>query len=204
MTDTLSLDTTIVSRWTQNGDYDYERELARSGHNAWQRLVDGINDFLSQQLGLSNVNIDSTVIIIIVGVVLAALLVAFIVVKRPKLFFSDKPATDYEVEDDNIYGIDFDTLIAQAIDAENWRQACRLSYLRLLRQLSDNGLITWQISKTPTQFAREYPNPDFSRMTNLFLRIRYGGYATTRSDYELMDRLATQTSTIITATSHED
>lgn len=204
MTDTLSLDTTVVGRWTESGDYDYERELARSGHNVWQRLIDGINDFLSQQLGLSNVNIDSTVIIIATGVVLAALLVAFIVVKRPALFFSNRATTGYEVEDDNIYGVDFDALIARAVAAENWRQASRFSYLRLLRQLSDNGLIVWNISKTPTQFAREYSNADFSQATNLFLRIRYGGYATTRSDYELMNRLATQVSTTITAASHED
>lgn len=204
MTDTLSLDTTVVGRWTESGDYDYERELARSGHNVWQRLIDAINDFLSQQLGLSNVNIDSTAIMIAVGVVLAALLVAFIVVKRPALFFSDKATADYEVEDDNIYGIDFDALTAQAVAAGNWRQASRLCYLRLLRQLSDNGLIVWNISKTPTQFAREYSNADFCRMTNLFLRIRYGGYATTRSDYEQMDSLATRISTTIIAASHED
>lgn len=203
MTDTLSLDTTVVARWRQSGDYDYERELARSGHSAWQRLIDGVNDFLSQQLGLGHVNIDATAAIIILGVILATLLVAFIVVKRPALFFRNKTTTDYEVMDDNIYGVDFGAQIARAVATQNWRQASRLCYLRLLRQLSDNGLISWRISKTPTQFAREYSNPDFSRMTNLFLRIRYGGYDTTRDDYELMCRLADKVPTTTTV-SHED
>lgn len=204
MTDTLSLDTTVVDRWMQSGDYDYERELARSDHSAWQRLIDGINDFISRQLGLGHVDIDGTAVVIILGVILAFLLVAFIVVKRPALFFRDKATTNYEVEDDNIYGVDFEALIARAVGAQNWRQASRLCYLRLLRQLSDNGLIVWNISKTPTQFAREYNNSDFDRMTNLFLRIRYGGYATTRDDYELMDRLAAKVPTIATTTNHED
>ena len=42
--------------------------------------------------------------------------------------------------------------------------------------MSDASLVTWERYKTPTQYAMEWHDEDFSVMTNHFLRIRYGHY----------------------------
>lgn len=45
--------------------------------------------------------------------------------------------------------------------------------------LSDHQLIDWQPFKTPTQYAHEWKNRDFRQITNLFIRVRYGGFEAT-------------------------
>ena len=60
----------------------------------------------------------------------------------------------------------------------------RYVYLQTLRHLSDHALIDWMPQKTPTQYIREYPKDDFHRLTNLFLRVRYGNFEATPIMYD--------------------
>ena len=102
----------------------------------------------------------------------------FIVIRHPSLFARSNKgsAIDYEVTEDNIYGIDFDALIRRALDRNDHRAAIRLVYLQTLRWLNDAQRIKWRKSKAPMQYAREVGTVDMRRLVTLFLRVRYGGY----------------------------
>lgn len=78
--------------------------------------------------------------------------------------------------DDTIYGIDFDAAIREMEQQENYLQSIRLRYLRLLRRLHDARFIFWQESKTPRQYTEELALADFSEVTHIFIKIRYGKY----------------------------
>lgn len=192
MTDTLTIDTAAISAWRSNSDYDYERELTRSGETVWDRLSEWINNALKEIFGNSSPNgFDWNTVFIIAGIVLLIALIAFIIIRKPKLFYRNrKTKTDYAVTGDTIYGIDFDTEIDKAVARSDWREAVRLTYLKLLRSLSDNKLIDWQIFKTPTQYTNEFRNDRFRQLTNIFLRIRYGGIEATEDDYTTVKSLA--------------
>lgn len=87
---------------------------------------------------------------------------------------------DYTELDENIHDIDFNTEIERATEANNYRLAVRLLYLKSLKQLSDNGVIDWQPHKTNTNYINELTNAqqreEFKLITRQFEYVWYGDF----------------------------
>ncbi|MES2276103.1 MAG: DUF4129 domain-containing protein [Bacteroidota bacterium] len=101
---------------------------------------------------------------------------AFNVIRR-----KSQPATlPYDESVENIYAIDIDAEIEKAIGQQNYRLAVRLLYLRLLKQLSDAGLIHWDITKTNSIYIDELTNAEqriaFKMLTRQFEYVWYGEF----------------------------
>jgi hypothetical protein len=110
--------------------------------------------------------------------------------RNPQLFMKkEEEGVDYDVEEDTIYGVDFDSEIRQALAAQDYRQAVRLLYLQTLKHLSDQGRINWQPSKTPMQYMRELELPAFSELSRHFIRVRYGNFGATEALFREMESL---------------
>jgi len=127
-----------------------------------------------------------------VAVVLAT--VFFIYRKRPELFFrAKKMPLPVEITEENIYGVDFETELAKALDAGDYRSAVRILYLQTLRLAADREWIDWQIYKTPTEYVYELKpaalRTAFRELTKRFLQVRYGNFKATAKLYESMRRL---------------
>jgi len=175
--DTLQTDTLLIKSFTESSMYDYQREIipqewsfkeffAKIYEKVFRGFYDTLFDEKTEWLAWGIV-------------VFCLLLVILLIMARinPSLFKFKKSGEDsYDVTDDNIYGVDFDTAIEKALGGGNYREAVRLTYLQHLKWLSDGKFIDWYISKTPTQYTYEVKNDDFRKFTNLFLRVRYGGY----------------------------
>ena len=116
----------------------------------------------------------------------------YIFFRHPNLFRRKSVSSQlkYEVTEDTIYGIDFKQEIEKALASQNYREAARLIYLQKLRELSDANRIEWRLYKTPTQYTREETSDNFRKLTNHFLRIRYGNFNTTEALCREMVRLA--------------
>jgi len=93
---------------------------------------------------------------------------------------STATAVPYSEFFEDINAIDFDAEIENAVAKHNFRFAVRLLYLKSLKQLSDAGLIKWEIDKTNTQYIYELQNNDqrsaFSSLTRQFEYVWYGGF----------------------------
>lgn len=78
--------------------------------------------------------------------------------------------------------------IRQAIDQSNFSLAVRLYYLEILKQLSGDRAIVWRKNKTNRQYLQEMATSprlvEFRMLTLIFERIRYGGQALTRPQFE--------------------
>jgi hypothetical protein len=89
-------------------------------------------------------------------------------------------AVPYSEFFEDINTIDFDAEIENAVSRHNYRFAVRLLYLKCLKQLSDAGLIKWEIDKTNTQYVYELQNSDrrasFSALTRQFEYVWYGEF----------------------------
>jgi hypothetical protein len=94
-----------------------------------------------------------------------------------------------KVTEDTIYGIDFPEAIAAAMKKANFGEVVRLTYLYTLRRLSDAKKVNWEPSKTPSQYSRELHSKDFSQMSNILLRVRYGGFPANETLCSLMQQL---------------
>ena len=81
---------------------------------------------------------------------------------------------------ENIHEITFDEQIERALAAHNYKLAVRLLYLRSLKQLSDAGLIHWQMEKTNAAYINELANSDhrqsFGILTRQFEYVWYGDF----------------------------
>jgi hypothetical protein len=133
-------------------------------------------------------------VLITLGVILLLLVAWFVYKTHPALFLHNKPSDSSTEAEENIYGIDFNAVIHQAVANGDYCQAVRYVYLQTLRHLSDQSLIDWMPQKTPTQYVIEYNKDDFRQLTNLFLRVRYGNFEATPAMYD--DVLQLQSSII--------
>ena len=170
--------------------FDYDRELVGGSQNLLEWLTSVISEWIEETF---DVLVDNGVVyysLIALGVLLVLFIAWLVWKKNPKLFMrKEDESLDYDVQEDTIYGVDFDADISDALSRQDYRQAVRLLYLQTLKQLSDAGRIDWQPSKTPSQYVREYGHQAFAELSSHFVRVRYGNFEATKELFEEMMRL---------------
>jgi hypothetical protein len=94
----------------------------------------------------------------------------------------------YDTAGEDIHAVDFETRLAEAEAAGNYRLAVRLGYLQLLKNLTDAGLIRWQPDKTNHAYLAELPTgavrAGFGEVTRQFEYVWYGELALSGRLYE--------------------
>lgn len=186
--DTLTVDTLALSQWRSNPEYDYSAEFKGSDFSLLDWISAYVQRFFDELFGGISPSMSHTMWYVL-GVACIIAIAAFVAWRHPEIFGKRNHAlpVDYNIEDDNIYGVDFDAAIAAAVASRDCRQAVRLHYLHTLRLLADAGLIEWQLSKTPTAYTHEYDDERFRWMSREFMRVRYGGFD---ADRLLVDSMA--------------
>ena len=191
--DSLQLDSAQLAVFQHDTRFDYDRELVGGSQNLLEWLTTVISEWLEETF---NVLVDNDVVyysLIGLGALLVLFLSWLVWKKNPKLFMrkEDDPL-DYDVQEDTIYGVDFEAGISEALSQKDYRQAVRLLYLQTLKQLSDAGHIDWQPSKTPSQYVREYGQKAFAELSQHFIRVRYGNFEATEELFQEMKELQQQ------------
>jgi len=99
-------------------------------------------------------------------------------------------AGNFHESAENIHALDFDRLLAEAIQQQRYRVAVRWSYLALLKKLADKNLIEWRLEKTNHDYLAELKPPElrpvFAEATRLFEYIWYGEFAVQEADFKQM------------------
>lgn len=181
VSDTLVVDTARLVVWRQNDDYAYDSEIVPSqmGIGEWLRYQ--IDRFFYRLFGSDFYQAHESLIWLSVVIIAVFGILYFLWMRHPELFIRSRDAQplEYEVTEDDIYGVDFAVEIDKAKGRMDYREVLRLVYLQTLRILSDNHLLEWQPYKTPTQYSLEVKNVNFRQMTHLFVRVRYGNFEAT-------------------------
>lgn len=98
---------------------------------------------------------------------------------------------EYEEAIEDISTLNFDQLIAEAVAAKEYRRAIRFQYLKVLRALTDRGMIEWRQEKTNSDYLRELERedlrPEFRRINWLFDYVWYGGFDVSQQEYRQME-----------------
>lgn len=189
-TDTLVCDTAQIAAWQSDPLYDYNRELIAPEINIMEWFSEQFGELMRKVFGSRFAEEYSALILICMAILILLLIIWFVYKKRPELFMlSRKNTLPYSVEEDTIYGVDFQKGITDALSRSDYREATRLLYLQTLKQLSDDHRIDWQLYKTPTQYIYEVRIPAFNQLTNHFLRVRYGNFEATETLFRTMQVL---------------
>lgn len=88
--------------------------------------------------------------------------------------------------------IQWENLIQQAKQENNFRLAVRYHFLNTLKMLSRKGIIKWQNQKTNRQYEREIINEilkdSFHQISGLYEAVWYGNFTVKANDYLLIEQ----------------
>lgn len=178
-------DTAAINAYKKLPEFVY-RENYDSGPSLWTRFWNwfwSLFDFKDKRL-TSNFMVFLKYLFIVLGVAaitqlvlrLAGINVLNTFMRNPKV-----AKLAYAESEENIHEIDFDTEIEKAVAVNNYRLAVRMLYLKSLKQLSDKGLIDWQLNKTNTTYINELTDHTqreaFKNLTSQFEYVWYGDFA---------------------------
>lgn len=191
--DTLVYDSFSIAELQTLPGYDYNRELITPEVDLMAWLNMWVGKLLQKIFGSKFAEEYTGIILFALFVVVILLIIWFIYKKRPELFMRSKKSMPYRVEEDTIYGVDFDKEINAAFSRNDYRETVRLLYLQTLKQLSDDEAIDWQPYKTPTEYIyevkRDALKAPFRELTVRFLRVRYGNFEATETLFREMQVL---------------
>ncbi|MDY6293091.1 MAG: DUF4129 domain-containing protein [Bacteroidales bacterium] len=198
--DTIVCDTTRLQEFINSGNYNYNSELDSSERpSLLGKAIDAFKSWLDKTMNDIMNGVDQTLfssnIMKYVWIALAIILllvIIYVMYKKRIFIFKPKASStgDYEVVEDNIYGIDFEDEIERALATGNFKEAVRLRYLHCLRILSDTQAIVWMPHKTPLQYTQEFNHNDFKQLTRRYVLVRYGDYEATRNTYDTITQLS--------------
>ena len=194
VSDTLVYDTATVATWQRMPEYDYNRELITPEFNIIEWLNLWLGKLLQKIFGSKFAEQYTEIVLVVLFILLLLLIIWFLYKKRPELFMRlKKSQMVYDIEEDTIYGVDFQKEIDRALLHKDYREAVRLLYLQTLKHLSDTERIEWQPYKTPTEYIYELKTDilriPFRGLTDRFLRVRYGNFEADESLFREMQAL---------------
>lgn len=184
--DSLCYDTARIARYQADSRFDYNSQLVHRKINIYQIIKEWFSELIQKFLGNEFADKYAELILIGLFILFVLFLIYLIYKKRPELFYQERRKNwNYKVDEETIYGVDFDNEISNAVGRGDYQLAVRLVYLQTLKYLSDYKLIDWQTYKTPTEYLyemkRKEVTEEFRQLTNRFLMVRYGNFEATET-----------------------
>lgn len=106
------------------------------------------------------------------------------------------PGLRFSGSDETLSTAELDKLIEEARKNGNYREAVRLTYHKLLRELAGAGLIRWASGKTNIDYMYELqPHPaagPMKQLTRIYDYTEYGNFEIDQSGFEQVQRLSSQ------------
>ena len=124
----------------------------------------------------------------IAGIALIILVLQLLGISPRAVFLGDrKKVMSTALSEEEIHQINFDVQIANAEATQNWREAIRLHYLLLLKELSDRQFIVWRQDKTNHEYELEIQQSSirkpFQSLTYVFEYVYYGNFEIAQPKY---------------------
>ena len=95
----------------------------------------------------------------------------------------------FSVHEENIHEMNFETLIDEALEKQEFRKAIRLVYLFALKKLNDEHFIDWKPGKTNHDYLDELTNDSvknsFEELVYLFEYTWYGNFSVERPVFKI-------------------
>ena len=158
--------------------------------NAWDRFKEWLSDFFKNLFSFTDnktatnfVDILLKVIAILIVVAVIYMIVKAIMNKEGQWIFgknSDRKIINYDEIEKNLHLVDFEKLIENSLKSDEKRLTIRYYYLWLLKKMSNNQIIEWDVEKTNSDYLYEIKNEaqkeDFAYLSYLYNNIWYGEF----------------------------
>ena len=130
-------------------------------------------------------------------ILLLIFVILFLYFYKPSLFYINrKQKLDYQIEDEDIDGYNFEKLIRESLAKEEYAEAIRWNYLKILKALNESELISFDSNKTVNEYVYEIKRndlkSDFRNLSQQFLYYHYGKGDAVRKTYDTFCELSEQ------------
>ncbi|MDR0506910.1 MAG: hypothetical protein LBH32_08880 [Dysgonamonadaceae bacterium] len=168
-------DSTVYEKFKKDRTYNYYRTKQDS---FLKRLRDSFLHWL-QKLNPDIDNKSFNTFMLIIGIALLIAIAVIVYFNRPSIFyFNRKNKLLFSIDEDDIYGRDFNKFIKDAIDRGEYSEAIRWTYIKTLETLHRKKWISWETNKTVNEYVYEIKNVElrkiFKKLSESFVRYRYG------------------------------
>jgi Domain of unknown function (DUF4129) len=188
--DTRSFSSTEVDKLKSDSDLNYQ-EPPTIAESLWDRFKQWLSWFF-ESLFKKAVTTDLGRIIMytLAGILLIVVIMMLLKVNAFKVFYSgaDQGRQNYQVFHENIHEMDFEKLIQDATEKNEFRLATRLIFLHALKLLSDKHLIEFNAGKTNHDYVGELTTPDLKTGLNelsfYFDYAWYGNFAINDTQFQ--------------------
>ena len=166
-----------------DADYNYTKEVGTQPKSPWDRFWDWFWDKISELFDTQSGSITIKVIryTFIIG---AVTLIIFLFLKgNVRALFYGKSASvssDFLESFEDIQEINFDKRIAEEVNRRDFRKAVRLYFLKIIKELNQQNLISWKLDKTNSDYLKELHSSNyynqFYELSRLYEYIWYGDF----------------------------
>lgn len=182
------IDESKMEKYKDDDDFNYYR-IYKSPESLWEKIKYFFNKLLNfifsnqKPLGIF-------VRYILILVLIFAIVFFLVKSKFRRLFFKNKTISEdilgSEINED-INKLDIEDLIKKAKSDKNWRLATRYYYLKLLKLLSTNEIIIWEINKTNRDYINELRESNyfekFNKLSQIYNYVWYGDFSISETDF---------------------
>jgi hypothetical protein len=152
-----NFDEADIQKLKSDPDLNY-KEAPTIAESLWDRFLSWINQFFSSLFKNATMTGVGRILMYTVGVIaLIVIIMALLKVNAFRVFRGDgdKGQFKYNIFHENIHEMNFEKLIQEAVDKNDFRIATRLIFLFALKLLSEKHLIHWQAGKTNHDYVEE-------------------------------------------------
>ena len=163
--------------------YNYDSNEG-DAQNLLTRALDWVSQFFKDSFGFNIppnlLKIVEYSIYALMSILVIYLLIRFFINERMNVLFTKKavPIADINLSEEHIENIDIDILIKDALKTKDYRLAVRYQYLKALKLLSLEEIISWHFDKTNSDYLQEIENKDlkeaFQNVSYAYEYIWYG------------------------------
>jgi hypothetical protein len=175
-------------------DYNRTKEIKPT---LWQRIKMWFAEQFSKIFRLSSTQVSERIItkifqiggIILILFVLYKIIMAFVNEEGSWIFGKKSDSIEIYAQDieQNIFQIDFEQFIKEAIQKKQYRWAIRYYYLLTLKNLAQKNIIDWHPEKTNNDYFLEIKQPDvqkqFSYVSYLYNYCWYGEFDISENEF---------------------
>lgn len=160
----------------------------------WERFKIWLKNLINSLIGAAiTVNWLNMLIIILTVVALIYVILKLLKVNLNMLYTGKQAAIPHGVLDEDIHAMDFDKLIQEALQRNEYRLAIRLLFLKSLKLLADKHHILWQPGKTNHDYLNELSAQNlktgFNELNFYFEYAWYGNFTINEALYKKVDTL---------------
>ncbi len=186
------MDEEVLTTLKADPDMDYGR--SPSAIDLWERFQRWLNSLINSLIGAAVSANWFNILLIILSVVALIYVILRLMKVNVNMFYTGKQAaTPYGVLDEDIHAMDFDKLIQEALQRNEYRLAIRLLFLKSLKLLADKHHILWQPGKTNHDYLNELSAQNlktgFNELNFYFEYAWYGNFTINETLYKKVDTL---------------